>query len=103
MPLRNTADTDREATETAKYYAGQDWQLGLRFRTAYANARARLAPDPSRFPLHPEMPGPEERYVAIAGFPYVLIFRTGPAETVILGVVHVGAGPAVYRRVAQRG
>ena len=69
------------------------------------DALARIAADPTSLPLHPEAIGCRRRdTLALKGFPYLVLFRTSdPAETVVLSVLHVGSGPAAFRRAERRG
>ena len=90
--------------EVTDYYLGRDWRKGLAFTAAYDDAVLRIAADPTSLPLHPDATGPEVRFKTIAGFPYLVLFRTAdPAETVVLAVLHTAAGPARLRRAERRG
>ena len=104
MPLRTRPEADENVREASHYYAGVDWRRSLAFVRAYDEAVRRIAADPASLPLHPEATGPDVRYVKLAGFPYVVLFRTAdPAETVVLAVLHTAAGPGQYRRAERRG
>ena len=94
---------DDDFAEIVTHYSGLNWKAARRFRDAHAEALDRVAADATSHALHPEMAGPEERYVPVRGFPYVVIFRTAdPAETVVLAVLHTASGPGAYRRAARR-
>ena len=104
MPLKTDAGAERDLTEATDYYLGRDWRKGLAFTTAYDAAVLRIAADPTSLPLYPGATGPEVRFKTIAGFPYLVLFRTtDPAETVILAVLHTAAGSGRLRRAERRG
>ena len=104
MPYRIHPEADDEAWDVGARYAVRDIARGLRFDRVYRAAIARIAADPTSHPLHHMAAGPQVRYVPIAGFPHIVLFRTtDPAETVVIGVLHTGAGPAAFRRAERRG
>ena len=104
MPLRTDPNARRDLDEAADYYLARDWRLAQRLRDEYDAAVVRIAADPTSLPLHPEATGPDVRFKTIAGFPYLVLFRTSDSgETTILSVIHAAAGPGRFRRAERRG
>ena len=101
MPLRIRPEADDEAE--AAMMSRSTVAKALEFDRAHRAAVARVRADPTALPLHPEATGPAVRYAKLAGFPYIVLFRTAdPAETVALAVLHTAAGPTQYRRAEPR-
>ena len=104
MSLRRHPEAEDEAWEIGARYAVRDFARAMRFDRAFNEAVARIAADPTSLAKHPSATGPEIRYRKIAGFPYLVLYRTlDPAETVVLSVLHESAGAAQLRRAERRG
>ena len=104
MPLKVHDEALDQLWEIGARYAVRDMGRALRFERAYESALARIAADPTSHPLHHEALGPEVRYVRVARFPYLVLFRTSdPAETVVLAVLPVAGGPDRLRQAERRG
>ena len=111
MPLRRHPDAEDEVWLIGVGLAVHGMGRAIRFDRVFNAALSRIAADPTSHPLHHMAAGPQVRYVPIAGFPYLVLFRpylvlfrtTDPAETVVIGVLHTGAGPAAFRRAERRG
>ena len=104
MPLRVRPEADDAAWQIGCRYMVHDPTKGLKFGREWAAALGRIAADPTGLPEHHMATGPQVRYARITGFPYIILYRTtDPAETVVLDTLHVGSGPAAYRRAERRG
>ena len=104
MSFRVRPEATDGAWEVGVRMSVHDVSRALRFDREWHAALARIAADPASLPLHPEATVPETRYLALSSFPYLVLFRTAdPAETVVLAILHVGSGPAAFRRAERRG
>ncbi len=85
----------REYRSSRDWYAKRSLDVAQRFRIAVERAADRIATDPDALPV---LVG-EYRYVRVARFPYVLVFRRLDAAAVmIIAVAHTSRRPGYWRR-----
>lgn len=96
--FRVLAEARRESVESAAWYDQQKPGLGGMFLDEIEWAMNRIAEQPdgfSRWALHR---GPHDirRYV-LKRFPFVVVYRHRPEETVIIAVVHTRRRPFYWK------
>jgi toxin ParE1/3/4 len=96
--LRVLAEARGESVESAAWYDRQQMGLGGEFLDEIERSFLRIAEQPHGFPRWSLDLGPHDirRYV-LSRFPFVVIYRCRPDETVILAVAHSRRRPFYWR------
>lgn len=89
MKLTVRSEAKQDVAEAADWYDEQRLGLGDRFVAEYIDALTRIEAAPLSFGLLETVPSvPNLRRCQIDVFPYIIVFRTSPAEAVVIAVVH---------------
>ena len=96
-PIIVEPEAEAELREAFDWYESQRAGLGADFllcvEAAFTSARDR----PHSFPFIHSM----TRRVLVRRFPYLVLFRDLPAQTVVLGVMHAARDPKAFVRRAR--
>lgn len=94
LTFRVLAAADLEIVEAALWYDGQRPNLGDEFVQEVAHAFERIQRDPSLFGyLEGQVGHDEVRRCLLNRFPYIVVYRFRPDETLIVSVSHVRRKP----------
>jgi toxin ParE1/3/4 len=91
--VRFHPDAEREMTEAASYYEGQQAALGRRFLAAVQDAVNRIVANPRLFPIVDR----HVRRCLIKTFPFGVLFRELPDKLVIMAVMHLHRDPDYWK------
>ena len=92
-PVRLLRPAEQELIEAAAYYEKQVSGLGHAFLDKVEAALDDIAEHPDRWPL---IAGPVRRRL-VYRFPYGILYRTEPAEVLVLAIAHLHRRPLYWR------
>ena len=93
---------ERDLEDAKDWYGARGSALPTRMTDEFEECLDAIAAGPSSFPNHPRIPDPTVRFESFRSFPYAVLFRTEPSETVVLAVVHERRGDAHLAQAAAR-
>jgi hypothetical protein len=88
MRLHLDSQAELQIADAAMWYDSQQEGLGSRFLDSVDEAVLRIRQSPTRWPQLSVVPETESRYVAVKGFPYIVVYRYVPDEATIVSVSH---------------
>ena len=77
-----------DLTEAARWIARDNPTAAKALRAAIARAAFQIADYPSSGPERPDLADPPARFLALRGFPYVVVYDTDTKPPTILRILH---------------
>ena len=78
----------RDLLEAARWIAKDNPSAALGLRNAVAAAARTIGEHPRIGVLRPDLAGEPVRFLALTGYPYVMIYDAEPAPPLILRILH---------------
>ena len=92
-PVRLLPEARVELDEAVDWYEQRSTGLGPAFLARVREVLDRIAADPRRHAtVHLDV-----RKVLVPRFPYVVLFREGPGEVLVISVFHTSRDPSIWK------